>query len=179
MAFCPQCGVEAVQGASFCEGCGGRFTGVPRVTLARSSSRGAALLGGGLAALGCLLPFQAVTYTLPPGVMPGGKVPGVDTWATAFVHQGAIGVIVLVFAVLLGAFPMVFPVADTMGLVGFGLSAFVLGMVAPHGLGAVSFSTPMGVGMSVTPGIGFYALVLGYLILAYIYMDGVRKARKE
>jgi hypothetical protein len=111
------------------------------------------LAGGLLGLLGSVLPYYTAGYSIPGF--------SAET-STSLFHIGTQGVAVLILAIVLGLAPMTLIFSRLAALIGFGLSAGVLGEIVLGYMAIPSY----GFGFY---GIGFYCALIGFAILAYVY----------
>jgi hypothetical protein len=184
MITCSTCGAQSPDGSTFCAACGKSMAQPTRVITpeAEKAMRQAAaqahvvvknlgpekvasIVGGVLGLLGAVLPFYSI-----PNVGDLIDTSGVPT--PNLVGQGPVGIIVILLALVLGALPFITAPSRMIGLAGFGLSAAVLGMLVSERAGFTFF------GQSMVPdfGIGYYAALFGFAILAWVYGQRANQA---
>lgn len=119
------------------------------------------LAGAALGVLGSFLPF--VTMNLPAGMGSAGSY--------SFLNTGLPGTIALLAAVALGALAIMPAAPSRLNVYGWGLATLVLGMLV-YAVTASPFGPAgQGAAMLESRGIGFYLLLLGYVLLEYGYIQ--------
>jgi hypothetical protein len=119
------------------------------------------LAGAALGVLGSFLPFA--TMNLPAGMGSMGSY--------SFLNTGLPGTLALIVAVALGALAIMPGAPSRLNLYGWGLATLVLGMLVYAVTAVPLVPGGQGAAMLESRGIGFYLLLLGYVLLEYGYIQ--------
>ncbi len=116
------------------------------------------VVGSVMGLLGAFLPFYRMEVQAFIGPVDWARV---NQPAPNLIHAGAIGAIVILATITLGAIPFLALPTRTANLAGFGLATLVLGMVLNDFLRNSMFGR--------TFGAGFYSTLIGFAFLCYVY----------